>query len=80
MMSMLLGALALAAVQAPPANPAADQKMVCKTKAITGSRTDFEKVCMTAAEWRARRENNGRAVRDAAQRAEAYNYPGTKGD
>jgi hypothetical protein len=79
MMSMLLGALALAAVQAPPADAAADQKQICKQKPVTGSRTKYEKVCMTASEWRTRRENNGRTLREAEQQNGAYRYPGTTG-
>ena len=77
-MNMMLGVLAALAVQSPSADAgSAEAKPVCKQKPVTGSRTKFEKVCLTAAEWRTLRENNGKALNEAAQRVGAYIYPGT---
>ena len=78
MMNMMLALLAALAVQPLAADAgSAAAKPVCKQKPITGSRTKFEKVCLTAAEWRTLRENNGRALSEAQQRLGAHNYPGT---
>jgi hypothetical protein len=54
----------------PPADAtAADpNRQICRRRVVTGTRTQFERICMTAAEWRARREENHRGVRESTDR------------
>lgn len=47
------------------------EKVICKTKKVTGSRTKVNRTCMTRAEWDAQaaaaRDMNNKLSRDAAQ-------------
>lgn len=50
----------------PPAQKALDpNRQVCRSRPVTGSRTRFERICMTQREWNETRENNHRQVRQA---------------
>lgn len=83
---MLLGLLLLAAAQepaseapldAPNAKPAAE-KLICKSRLKTGSRTSFIEVCHTAAEWgMIKRENRTAVERSQAQNRMDRDPPGT---
>jgi hypothetical protein len=69
----------LSAAQAAPAPPAAgaEEQMICKKRAVTGSRTRFEKTCMTERQWRHRREDLFRVMRESNRGNAAPPPPGT---
>lgn len=74
MISFVIAA-ALLAANGPTATPAADKKaakdpneVVCKREKVSGSNMK-QRVCMTAAQWEARRETDREMV-DAAQRSQ----------
>lgn len=52
MLSLTLLIAASSAIAADDAaNPQDDDKQICKTEPITGSRSRVRKICMTRAEW-----------------------------
>ncbi|HEX9954039.1 MAG TPA: hypothetical protein VGB48_02345 [Allosphingosinicella sp.] len=72
MITTLLAILALQA-EAPalPSTPA-DDKVTCKSEPVTGSRTKFIKTCLTAREWRERREAAAKELGESVDRG-AFN-------
>ena len=65
----------------PPADATAPDpnRVICRRRVITGTRTDFERICMTAAEWRARREANHRGMRESIDRGTSPPVDGLSG-
>lgn len=46
----------------------AEDKLICKTQQQTGSRLRKEKVCLTEADWRARRQQTQKTMQDNEKR------------
>ena len=63
-MSMIVAALLIAYAGQDPTPPEAnpDMKVICRTVAMTGSRVRSERICKTAAEWTAYRQEARRHV------------------
>lgn len=80
----MLATMLIAALLVAPAEPAkADagaEKMICKRKPVTGSRVRFNKVCMTAADWRRAREAGSRELREAVDRSMQSQLPPATSD
>ena len=71
-----LALLAPGAAAAPPPHPPQNpDRMICKRRPVTGSRTDFEKECRTAREWNAMRENHARGIREFTNSASSNGRP-----
>lgn len=51
-MAVALLALVSAGVSAEEPAAPAEEKKICKTEKVTGSRTRTERVCLTQAQWR----------------------------
>lgn len=49
----------------PPADP--EQRIVCRREPVTGSNARFERVCLTVAQWRERRDGGNRTARDMVE-------------
>ena len=69
----VLGALSMAAAayaDTPTTAPAEaeQEKLICKTVQKTGSRLRKQKECLTAEDWRARREQTQKTMRDNERR------------
>ncbi len=70
-MSLLITALLLIQGQPAAVTPAQDElnRIICRRKPVTGSRTDFEQECRTRREWNERRRNIARGMREHLDRA-----------
>lgn len=69
-MSILVAAMALLLQAGGPADPPENgDRMVCKNRPVTGSRTEFVKECRSAREWNTRRSDIARGVREHTDRA-----------
>jgi hypothetical protein len=67
MISLIVAAMLASPPQADAA--AADaNRQICRRRPVTGSRTEFQRICLTAAEWAARREHNHRGMRESLDR------------
>lgn len=63
--------MAAAAYADPPKTASAEgdeEKLICKTVQQTGSRLRKQKECLTAEDWRARREQTQKTMRDNERR------------
>jgi hypothetical protein len=77
--------MVIAAMLASPApgaeRPAADpNRRVCRTRTVTGSRTDFERICMTVREWNERRAANHRLMRETTDRGTTLSRDALSGE
>ena len=41
-----------AVASAPASQPAEEEKKICRTERVTGSRTRTQRICLTEAQWR----------------------------
>ena len=79
MITMVMAAMLASAPGAE--RPAADpNRRVCRTRTVTGSRTDFERICMTAREWNELREANHRHMRETTDRGTTVARDALSGD
>ena len=70
--------LAAQPAEAPAASARANSdldRMVCRQRPVTGSRTRFVRTCMTEREWANLRENITRGMRDHVTREMASQPP-----
>jgi hypothetical protein len=80
---MKLGLLALAvlALGVAPAlaqdapDSASEEKKVCKTEKVTGSRTRTQRICMTETQWRELEARTRKGLEEMSQSASGANGP-----
>ena len=60
---------------APEAEPSADDKVVCRTERITGTRSRVNRICMTQREWDDLAEQTRRSLEDHSRASGRYEPP-----
>jgi hypothetical protein len=72
MAALALFAAGEALAQQTDTDAAQQEKKICKTEPITGSRTRVRKTCMTAAQWRLLASRTRDGIEDAAKQANTF--------
>lgn len=72
-------AIALTAAPAFGQDPSqqGDEKKICRTEKVTGSRTKTQRICMTAAEWRAAQQQTRKGLDEMGRDASGGYHRGT---
>lgn len=64
LVSMMMADAAAIAPVAPPALPAKNERVICRTYEVTGSLAGTKRICRTAKEW----DEASRAAREAGEK------------
>ena len=64
MLALALGAQAAQAEDKDPGAQAQNDKKICRTEKVTGSRTRVSRICMTQEQWDKLAENTAKSLQD----------------